>query len=355
MLNLDRSAFGVEEAMSADRSTGTVYWIDHFVVGTNDLLPWIEYAECVLGGAPRPVSGLTTESRLHRGPIFCFVDVGDCHAGAFLQQNEPLPPTRGLGTGLPRYGFFIRQEDVERQLRRLDDLGVLHAEAVRTGDLGDDGTSIVFQDPDGNQCELWAPVRMPDGAMDHATSAGVGRISHAVLESRDLRRTTDFMESFCTMQPLGSGDVRHGVLAYGLAGGGRLIFQQVEELETRTRGFTRRGGLHTALTVQADDFLPTYKRMWDALPEWDYNSRGGRPAAGEVDEAALPARTALHGSGAGRRWKELYGRGDDFYDWDTNCYHLVGGVPVEGSMAHYAGRYMEDYVADVFGKAEMGD
>ena len=39
------------------------------------------------------------------------------------------------------------------------------------------------------------------------------------------------------------------------------------------------------------------------------------------------ARTALHPSAAGRAWHEAWGRGDDWYDPDTNLFHFYGGEP----------------------------
>lgn len=322
-----------------------VHWIDHFVVGTNDLIQWVRWAERVLGMEIREISGVTTAARQQRRPIFAFgyPGVGDCHIGAFL-QNEMLPPSPGLGRGLPRYGFHVRPEDIDHHLRRLDAHGLPHGDPTPTSAEGERGTAILFEDPDGNQYELWAPARMPDGAMDGCGPLGVGRISAAVLESRDLARTTDFLTSFWDVAPIQSADIPGDTRVFPLGAGGRLVYRRVEELQTRTRGFTRRSGMHTALTVPADAFFATYKLLWDALPEWDFDSRSETKA--QMDAAALPARTALHGSQAGRQWKEMYGRGDDFYDWDTNCYHFVGGAPIDGSMATYRGRYMDDYVAE---------
>ena len=67
--------------------------------------------------------------------------------------------------------------------------------------------------------------------------------------------------------------------------------------------------------------------MWATLPE------GERPDA-ETDTSAfptLPARTIMHGSGGGRRWFKMYGRGDDFYDWDANAFHFIGSVGMDQS------------------------
>ncbi|HLY65663.1 MAG TPA: hypothetical protein VKU60_09015, partial [Chloroflexota bacterium] len=55
----------------------------------------------------------------------------------------------------------------------------------------------------------------------------------------------------------------------------------------------------------------------------------------------LPARTARHGSPAGRKWFDIKGRGDDWYDWDTNCFHFMGGEPRNRSFALYEPHTMD--------------
>src|SRR5439155_984263 len=79
-------------------------------------------------------------------------------------------------------------------LRRLDEQKIAHTDPIRTTEEGQEGTAIRFVDPDGNHYEFWAPARMPAGAMAGETPAKVGRISHAVYESRDLDRTADFFD-----------------------------------------------------------------------------------------------------------------------------------------------------------------
>lgn len=86
--------------------------------------------------------------------------------------------------------------------------------------------------------------------------------------------------------------------------------------------------------------------MWNELPEWSWDMPPGRyPGNG----ASLPARTALHGSLAGRAWKKQFGRGDDWYDWDANMFHFIGGEPKNGSMSSYVphtlDHYMDAYLA----------
>jgi hypothetical protein len=207
---------------------------------------------------------------------------------------------------------------------------------------GEDGTAIYWQDPDGNQFEFWAPARLPAGAMDPPEAGGpmkVGRISHGVYESRDLRRTADFFHRYCALEPLAGGDIPADTLVLPLAAGGRLVFKQTEAPGHRTSGRGVYRDLHTAVVVRPEDFWPNYERMWAELPEWDFDEQRGRYAG---DGASLPARTTLHGSPAGRRWKAAFGRGDDWYDWDMNLFHFFVGVPQRGSMTTYEPHSIED-------------
>jgi predicted enzyme related to lactoylglutathione lyase len=318
-----------------DQRPGTIYWIDHYTVGTNDPLRWIDFHEKVLGARTEPPS----PRRLTRG---VFQDLTNCHHGGFVMR-EPLPPSEGVGKGLPRYALFIRPEDIDEHLRRLDQYDVPHTEPVRTSSDGAEGTAIYWEDPDGNQFEFWAPVHMPAGAMDDCGPLKVGRISHVVYESRNLQKTADFFNRYCALDPLVSADVPADTLVLPLAAGARLIFKEVAELGHRTSGRGVYRDLHTALVMRPEDFWPSYERLWAELPEWDFDEQQGRYAG---DGTTLPARTTLHGSPAGRAWKGAYGRGDDWYDWDTNLFHFFVGVPRDGSMATYEPHAIESYMQD---------
>ena len=70
---------------------------------------------------------------------------------------------------------------------------------------------------------------------------------------------------------------------------------------------------------------------------------------------SLPARTVMHGSGGGRRWFKMYGRGDDFYDWDANAFHFIGSVGMDQSenltyRAHSMDWHSERVALDANGK-----
>ena len=311
--------------MAEDQRPGTIYWIDHFAVPSNDLDRWIKFQVNVLGAKLERINGLTTEARQRNQGMAAFCRTPYSMVDAFL-SSEQLPAAAEPGAGLPRFGFFIRPEDVEEHLRRLDDQQVAHTDPIRTSDEGQEGTAIRFADPDGNQLEFWAPRRLPAGAMAGATPVKVGRISHAVYESRDLDRTADFFDRFAALDPIVSDDVPKGTLAMPLAGGGRLVYHKVDDLGDWTLARSS-GGPHAALTVRDEDFWGNYRRMWATLPEGD---RPDSPTQ-TSDFPALPARTIMHGSGGGRRWFKMYGRGDDFYDWDANAFHFIGSVGMEQS------------------------
>ncbi len=334
--------------MAVERQPGVVHWIDHMVLGTNDINAWVEWAVHAIGATPGRMAGLTTAARRRNQPIFVFLAIGDgsCHFGAFLQR-EALPPSAGLGKDTPRYGFFVRPEDVDNHVRRLDAHGIPHADPVRTAAEGDAGTAIRFEDPDGNQFEFWAPDRMPAGAMEVRTGLGVGRVSSAVYGSRDLQRTAAFFERFCDLRRLDSPEVPEDSLVLPLAGGGRLVYNLVGEVDGRLAGHAQWNGLHAALMVQDDAFFPNYRRMWEGIPEEDQIT--DRDGLSSDQEDGLPARTALHGSPTGKKWKELYARGDEFYDWDGHTFHFVGGTPVsaDGSLTVYRPKESADYLKEL--------
>lgn len=67
--------------MGRNSRSGAVYWIDHYVVPTNDLLRWDAFMKNVLGGIPPHKGGLTTAERLRRAPIRTFFHMGRYHDG----------------------------------------------------------------------------------------------------------------------------------------------------------------------------------------------------------------------------------------------------------------------------------
>jgi predicted enzyme related to lactoylglutathione lyase len=307
-----------------DQRPGTIFWIDHFAVPSNDLDKWIRFQLNVLGAKLERINGLTTEARGRNQGVAAFCRTPYSMVDGFLSDKQ-LPAPEQPGEGYPRFGFFIRPEDIDEHLRRLDENQVAHTDPIRTSAEGQEGTAIRFADPDGNQLEFWAPNHMPAGAMAGETPAKVGRISHGVYESRDLARTADFFDRFAALDPIRNSDVEKDTLAMPLAGGGRLVYHQVSELGPRTIARAS-GGPHAALLVRDEDFWGNYRRMWGTLPE------GERPESDStINFAAEPARTIMHGSGGGRRWFKMYGRGDDFYDWDANAFHFIGSVGMDES------------------------
>ena len=332
--------------MAEEQRPGAVHWIDHVVLGTNDMGAWAEWAVNAIGVAGR-IRGMTTAARERNQPIQVSLYIGDgsCHFVAFLQR-EALPPSKGLGKGTPRYGFFVRPDDVDEHLRRLDAHGIPHTDPVRTAAEGDEGTAIYFEDPDGNQFEFWAPVRMPDGAMEVSTALGVGRLSSAVYGSRDLQRTASFFEEFCGLRRLDSSEVPEDALVLPLEGGARLVYNLVDEVDDRVAGHGPSIGLHAALTVRDDAYFSTLRRMWERLPEEDDKARKDLSI---TEEDALPARTGFQGRPTSKQQKEMGQRGDYFYDWDAHSFHLVGGTATraDDSLAVYRPKEPIEYLKDL--------
>ena len=325
-----------------DTRPGTLYWIDHYVVASVDVNRWTNFMTNVVG-AQSP----TGVGPAGRG-LIAFQDLTPCcHHGVMLSP-EALPPSPGLGKGLPRHGLYIRREDIDSHLRRLDEYGVPHLDPMRTSAAGEEGTSIVWQDPDANQFEFWAPDHMPDGAMTYATPLGVGRISHAVYESRDLQRAADHFDTYCAVEPTRNADTEKDTLVLPLVGGVRIIYKQVDRMQQRTGGWGKLNATHAALVTRDEEFWSNYERMWQSLPEWEWD-REQRAFIGAGPD--LPARTARHGSPAGQRWYDIRGRGDDWYDHDTNCFHFMGGAPRDRGFSDYEPhtmtwhlpRYMEEH------------
>jgi catechol 2,3-dioxygenase-like lactoylglutathione lyase family enzyme len=327
---------------------GAVHWIDHHVVGTNDLAAWADWANKSTGLPLRPINGITTAGRKKNIPIFCFMwwDGGSCRIGAFLQP-EIYPPAKALGEEMPRCGFYIRPEDIDLHRRRLDQHKIPHTDPIKTAAEGEEGTVIYFADPDGNQYEFWAPVNMPEGAMEICTGEKVGRISHVVYGSRDLARTAAFFEKYCGVQAEHNPKTGEGTLVFRLRAGARLVYKLVNQVDERIAGHSPWWDMHTALLVREEDFFPNYRRMWEGLPEEAGPKENLNDSRDKED--AFPARTGLHRSPVGYRWKEIYQRGDEFYDWDGHAFHFFGGIPLkkDGSLALYKGKEQEEYLREL--------
>src|SRR5215470_20398555 len=75
--------------MAALEPHGAVHWIDHYVVGTNDMGAWVDWAVNATGITRRPIIGLTTSARKRNIKITSFLwwEGGSCRIGAFLQPE----------------------------------------------------------------------------------------------------------------------------------------------------------------------------------------------------------------------------------------------------------------------------
>jgi catechol 2,3-dioxygenase-like lactoylglutathione lyase family enzyme len=308
-------------SMNEASRPGAVYAIDHYAIPTNDLLGWMGFMERVLGGDWYYTHGLTTSESIRGGRPRTFYWVGMHEIGGFLQRRA-LPPAMPLGS-LPRFGFWIRPEELDHHRRRLDDLGVEVSDPVRTSQEGEEGTALYFRDPDGNQYELWAPRALPPSAMDGGNKVGLGRISHAVLGSQDLERTAAFYSDICGVEPIRNDDVEHDTLAIRLVGGGRLVFKQVEGVSPRAGGTDIWNGQHLALTIRDDEWEFVHDRMWEALPETVLTSY--EDFAGKGTPSGEGPRTQRHGKVLRGEHAERMARGTYFYDWDQNSYHFTRG------------------------------
>ena len=190
--------------------------------------------------------------------------------------------------------------------------------------------------------------------MDIATECHVGRISHAVFGARDLSRTADFFEKYCGVQAEQNSKTAEGTLVLRMRAGGRLIYKLVDKVDERVSGHGTWWDMHTALTVRDEEFLPSYHRMWAGIPE-EKGYKADLNLSIEQQEA-LPARTGLHRSPVGIRWKEICDRGDEFYDWDCHSFHFIGGRPLkpDGSMALYEAIEQEHYLQDLAASLNKG-
>jgi catechol 2,3-dioxygenase-like lactoylglutathione lyase family enzyme len=329
----------------------TVQWIDHYVVPSNDLNRHMDFMKNVLGAVlPERLMWLTTRHRLRNAPLPVFTAVGHYHHNGGFLQNRMLPDPQPLGQGTPRYGYYVRESDLDAHLKRLDSNDVSHTDPRVVSHEGEEGTVVYLADYDGNQYEFWAPKQMPVGAMEADNPLRIGRISHVVLETRDLQRTIGWADEFLGLVPLENDDLEENTLVFRLGGGGRMIYKEVNELSDRTGSHNKWTGQHAALLLTNDEFVPAYQYMWSKLPE----SQHRRFQEEVPDETNMAPRTELHGLIALREREAKFQRGTTFYDWDTNTFHYVGGIPQDGSIAHYKVGYNDNNVPDTAYVAQEG-
>src|SRR5437867_2808617 len=124
--------------MMDDQRPGAAYGIDHYVVPVSDADQWLAFYTNVLGAVARTPGGGNAPARPtqgRRGAQFTFV--GAAHVGGAPQDS--LPNSQGLGVGVPRYRYFVRSEDIDEHLSRLDQNQVPHTDAIRTSEEGEEG------------------------------------------------------------------------------------------------------------------------------------------------------------------------------------------------------------------------
>src|SRR4051794_14418232 len=152
--------------MADDHRTGAVFWLDHYVVPTNDLPRHLEWVKNVLGGHDQRQLRLTTQSRQRNAPISAFSVIGHYHPCSSFLADRMLPEPKPLGQGAPRYGYYVRRGDLDEHLARLDKFDTPHTDPIDISSEGEEGTVVYFMDPDGTQYELWAPRHLPPAAME---------------------------------------------------------------------------------------------------------------------------------------------------------------------------------------------
>ena len=156
-----------------------------------------------------------------------------------------------------------------------------------------------------------------------------------------------FFQQYCGMEPVSSPAIAEGMLVLRLRAGARLIYKRVHDVDERVAGHGDWWDMHTALTVREREFLPNYRKMWENLPEEAAPKEKLNASREEQDK--LPARTGLHRSPVGYKWKEISRRGDEFYDWDGHAFHFYGGISLadDGSLALYRGKEQEEYLREL--------
>src|ERR1700744_1073461 len=102
-------------------SAGTVQWIDHYVLCSEDIPRFAAFHTKVLGA-------LTLPDPENRAPGV-FQQVATVRVGGF-RAKAPMPPTLGIGRGLPRYAYYINADDIDAHLKRLDEAGAIHREPI---------------------------------------------------------------------------------------------------------------------------------------------------------------------------------------------------------------------------------
>ena len=328
---------------------GAVHWIDHFVVGTNNMSAWVDWAVNSTGITRQPIIGLTTAARKRNIKITSFLwwDGGSCRIGAFLQP-EFYPPAKELGKDLPRCGFYIRPEDIDKHLRRLDRHKVPHTDRDPHRRRWRRRHGNLFRRSGRQSIRVLGAGRDARGRNGHRTRKKVSGASATPSSARAIwRRMRRSLQNIAASKPEQNSKTAEGTMVLRLRAGGRLVYKLVDKVDERVSGHGTWWDMHTALTVRQEEFLPNYRRMWEGIPE-EKAYKADLNLSLEEQEA-LPARTGLHRSPVGIRWKEICSRGDEFYDWDCHSFHFIGGKPLaaNNSMALYEAIEQEDYLLEL--------
>ena len=94
--------------MAEDQRPGTIWWIDHFAVPSNDLDRWIKFQINVVGAELNRINGLTTEARQRgQGGVAAFCKTPYSMVDGFLADKQLPAPAEP--------GFLLAARDDERK------------------------------------------------------------------------------------------------------------------------------------------------------------------------------------------------------------------------------------------------
>lgn len=149
-----------------------IKWIDHGVVPTNNLGHAVLFYRDVLGAEIESLDSITTDAlrtlvaqaqqgeqptgrpqeAAERTMPSCFMRLGPTRFGLFLQR-DPLPPV-DRSSRTPCYEWDVRESDLERVMRKLDEYGVEYEAPIQGPPGYPIERQVFFDDLDGNHLAL---------------------------------------------------------------------------------------------------------------------------------------------------------------------------------------------------------
>ena len=336
--------------MNNPEPKGAVHWIDHYVVGTNDMA-----ALELLGGQRHRSArsgrsiGLTTNTRKKNIKIFCFMwwEGGSCRIGAFLQP-ENYPPAKELGKDLPRCGFYIRPEDIDDHLRRLDQHKIPHSDPIKTAADGEEGTVDLFRRSGRQSIRVLGAG--PDARRRHGDRHDGKSRPH---QPRRLRLARSGANRGVLREVLWHGrwsEIRKPPKAHWCCACAPAPVSSTSWWISSTNASpaTALGGTCTPRSrcAKRNSFRTTGVCGTGSPKRKALKKLSTIHATRKITFLRAPVCTAARSA---IKWKEIYQRGDEFYDWDGHAFHFIGGIPLaaDNSMALYEGIEQEEYLLEL--------